>query len=655
MSDILPARPIVSLDAARVASHVLRRPDLADVISSRGLEEGARRIPRKHPPGVILGFDTDAFLAAVDKALAPNTAGYALQLRQHGQPIGFASSGWAKQPSDGAEGWDLPVRMHVASCSKFITAIAMTRALATHNLPPSTKIIDFLPGYWAKGPNIDKISFAQLMTHRSGFRVAGSDMSFPTMKALIAGGVLATDIDQYSYQNTNFAICRILLPVMENAIAKNATFPPAVEDQTWDLATVDAYAAYVSAHVFNPAGVAGPTLTHPDPDALAYTFPPASPWNSGDLTTELGGAGWHMSVDDLVAVAGAFRRAGTIMPPAAAQAMLDAGFGIDVIELTALGTLYNKNGRWGTGSGQSEQALIYVLPRDMELAVLTNSKVGVNDQFFRDLITNAYEDSIVPEFPVGFWIARHGLTAAHYQAAFNDYVGNHGMQLAVVSGYGGASARYAALWVKPQTAPAWEARHGLTAAQYQTIFNQLVAQGFQPVLVNGYASPAGARFACIFQKGITEAFEARHGLTPAQYQTTFDQLVGQGFVLDWVSAYDDSGQVRFAAIWRKHAGAPAWQARHGLTAAQYQAFFDQVVSQGFKPAVVCAYPESGQDHYACIFRKPVSAPAWQARHGLSAAQYQSTFDTLVGQGFRLELVNAVTVGSDDKFAAIWTK
>ena len=55
----------------------------------------------------------------------------------------------------------------------------MTRTLAAHNLPASTPIIDYLPTYWAKGPNIDKITFAELMTHTSGFRVTGSDTFYP--------------------------------------------------------------------------------------------------------------------------------------------------------------------------------------------------------------------------------------------------------------------------------------------------------------------------------------------------------------------------------------------------------------------------------------------------------------------------------------------
>ena len=71
----------------------------------------------------------------------------------------------------------------------------------------------------------------------------------------------------------------------------------------------------------------------------------------------------------------------------------------------------------------------------MELVVFANSPIGNPGQFFRDVVTNIYLDNIIPEIPVGGWIARHGLTAEKYQEAFNDYVGNHGMQLMDVSGY----------------------------------------------------------------------------------------------------------------------------------------------------------------------------------------------------------------------------
>jgi hypothetical protein len=71
--------------------------------------------------------------------------------------------------------------------------------------------------------------------------------------------------------------------------------------------------------------------------------------------------------------------------------------------------------------------------------------------------------------------------------------------------------------------------------------------------------------------------------------------------------------------------------------------------------VVSGYSDGAHDRYAAIFRHIAGAPAWQARHDLTSAQYQTTFDQLVGQGYRLELVNGYSVAGDDRIAAIWTK
>src|SRR5579862_9513599 len=180
----LPSGFVIDHSAAQ--AHVIAPQHTQSVTSSRGLEEGITKFaPRPVPAGVTLGFNTDGFVSVLNTALAANTAGYVMQLRQHGQPIASAQVGWAKEPSDGSESWAQSVRMHIASCSKLITAIAMTRTLAAHNLPASTPIIDYLPAYWAKGQNIGKITFAQLMTHKSGFRVSGSDTFYSIMKSQI--------------------------------------------------------------------------------------------------------------------------------------------------------------------------------------------------------------------------------------------------------------------------------------------------------------------------------------------------------------------------------------------------------------------------------------------------------------------------------------
>ena len=85
------------------------------------------------------------------------------------------------------------------------------------------------------------------------------------------------------------------------------------------------------------------------------------------------------------------------MSPAAAQTMLDNGFGIDLVGVsTPAGKLYNKNGLWHDAdvNGRTEQSLAYFLPEDMELVVLANSPIGNPEKFFRDVVTQIYVDNI---------------------------------------------------------------------------------------------------------------------------------------------------------------------------------------------------------------------------------------------------------------------
>jgi CubicO group peptidase (beta-lactamase class C family) len=272
-------------------------------------------------------------------------------LNENGAPIVTLEWNWAKEPQDGGEGWTPDTRQHVASLSKQPTAIAMTRLLNEKGIYPDTTIIDYLPDYWVKGPNVDQITFARLMTHTSGLNYGATSgpSDFEFMKEQIAAGT--THLGEFWYQNMNFELCRILISTINGNILPSAVWSgllSVVNDTLWDVATLSAYQAYVHANVFEPSGVTDPTLAHETDDALAYNFPVSgNGWNSGDLTTMAGGTGWHMTVDDVLNVMGTFRRAGTIMSAAQAQTMLENSFGIDWITQTQLGTFYAKVGGWG--------------------------------------------------------------------------------------------------------------------------------------------------------------------------------------------------------------------------------------------------------------------------------------------------------------------
>ncbi len=321
-----------------------------------------------------------------------------MRLQQHGSSIYTLVWNWAQTPMDASEAWTPDVVMHVASVSKLITAMAMTQLLNNKGISYDTSIAAYLPDYWEKGPNIGTVTFRELMTHTSGFSNGNAD--FLDVKAQVALGVPLAK--SYAYENTNFSLCRVLLPVIHGDIAVSAVFPPfpfappGLDDSLWDTTTISSYQKYVNANVFGPAGAEG-TFTWFPGCALAYTYPTSvKGWDSGDLSNDSGAAGWHFSVDQLLRIMGAFRRSGKILPTAQAQAMLDDSFGIDWIVQRPVdqALMYIKNGYWENNAGQAEQSVVFFLPDDMELVVLVNSPINATSSFLASIVQNAYTQNI---------------------------------------------------------------------------------------------------------------------------------------------------------------------------------------------------------------------------------------------------------------------
>ena len=98
--------------------------------------------------------------------------------------------------------------------------------------------------------------------------------------------------------------------------------------------------------------------------------------------------------------------------------------------------------------------------------------------------------------------------------------------------------------------------------------------------------------------------------------------------------------------------AQALQARHGMTSSQYQSEFNNLTSQGYRLVYVSGYTANNQERFAAIWEKK-SGPAWVSHHGMTSAQYQSAFNQYTNQGYRLTLVNGYTVNDQDRYVAIW--
>ena len=232
----------------------------------------------------------------------------------------------------------------------------------------------------------------------------------------------------------------------------------------------------------------------------------------------------------------------------------------------------------------------------------------------------------------GRWAARHGLDDAGYQDAFDQH-GREGYRLTHVGGYNaGGASRYVAIWEEGQGG-AWVAAHGMTVSRYQMWFNEQVAAGFRPTRVSGYRGRGQDLYAAIFEKNDGRRWAARHRMTSNEFQLEFQRMSDLGLRLVDVSGYHIGQQPRYAALWEEREG-PSWAARHGMNSAQYQKTFDEYARDGYQLVHVSCYRVNAQPLYAAIWEQ-ASGVAWRAAHGLTADEYQTRFEQLANEGFRL--------------------
>jgi hypothetical protein len=239
------------------------------------------------------------FSANIESALSGKVVGY---ISTVGSLAIVSQDGVARTPADSPSmPMDSDIRTDIASLSKVLTTIGALQSLEAHNLTIESKISPYLPPDWTQGPNIDTITFHDLLTHSAGFRVDGngSNTTYAVLKQQIENGVNLSDKSVPQYNNLNFAIFRELLPFMEGFNDPG----PAARPST----TAAFYINYMNQHVFQPLGIANAGC---DPAAvsqpmLTYPVPPigstkGTDW--GDWTLACGGGGWLLDAGELYKV-----------------------------------------------------------------------------------------------------------------------------------------------------------------------------------------------------------------------------------------------------------------------------------------------------------------------------------------------------------------
>ncbi|MEO7431926.1 MAG: serine hydrolase domain-containing protein [Dokdonella sp.] len=431
---------------ADVKAHVDAAKSFKDIVT----ESPDRRILQPSPavlakwkrlyPGPFrYNFKAEQFQELVSQKLDGKMMGYCIEVRQAGSRVVTCEAGNAQTASDRLAGWNRSTRQHIASCSKFMTAVALVKLLVEKKISYDSTLWQYLPAYWPihpdmKAENGSGLTFRHILTHTSGISTCAfsADNDFLLMKKVL--NCCIPFKGNFLYCNLNFELMRVLIAVLSGGVDRNLLhdmpspfssgpfgLPTANEhftewlnrDSIWNFLTTETYRRYVLENVFKPAGV-DYALFSSDLDAVpgypgrqvnnkafAYRYhgDSAAGWDSGNLENGAGAVGWRLSVKEMLDILRAVRRSGKILDAERAAEMCVQNFGIFKI-VTAKGDGYVHNGWWQDGNKRVEQAVQFLLPDDMEIVGLGNSSVDFD--VAGDKVGHGFQGEILDAYNLSF-------------------------------------------------------------------------------------------------------------------------------------------------------------------------------------------------------------------------------------------------------------
>ena len=243
--------------------------------------------------------------------------------------------------------------------------------------------------------------------------------------------------------------------------------------------------------------------------------------------------------------------------------------------------------------------------------------------------------------------------------ALRDAAAKLGYRFLSLSIYGQTSSPvYAAVMIKRPVVVAQRDWPLLTADQFQQTFEAQAKEGYGPIMIAATGSASDPCFAAVFQEfdpiPLTRLLlGSGDSSDPTTIQGMDAQARKQGLMLHWAASYGDSGNPRYAAIWLPDNDTTLWN-NDGLadSAATYQARFDAETSAWCRPSFVTL---NRDNQYLSVFVDREVGP-YVARHGMTPADYQTTFDTWTGKQFFPVCVQAAGSSAESaRFAALFVQ
>lgn len=350
----------------------------AYVITSAGVAYGAAEVFRTKSDYI------DRLVRILDDSLKGRDFGYSFVVMQRGVRVGAGQGGLQARAieASGAISVSTDSRMQIASMTKTLTAAAFLRLAAEKGIATTDKIVDYLPGNWEKGENFDKITFRDLLRHRSGITGSGdfcrngafSENNWTGLKSIAAKGI-GQQYGNYCYQNANFGLFRILIPAMLGYVFTG-------NDDTDNQETMQLYEGYMRTGLLERAGVmAWPILANAtERPTYGYDFPYTEGtygFNPGSFDAHAGGYGIYLSAHAAGRLYAALMGDGNfnVLTQAQKDTLLTKDFG-SFSTVTPNGRFSYHDGWWqinlGNGVYRGFRSLWMSCPDDIVVVMFTN-------------------------------------------------------------------------------------------------------------------------------------------------------------------------------------------------------------------------------------------------------------------------------------------
>lgn len=131
-----------------------------------------------------LSLSIERFNELLRHSLADSAVGWAYCIWHKGRPAFEAQGGYKITPTDKTNGvgvaFETSPRMHIASLSKSITALAIAKLVELKKLDSDAPVKNYLPSYWKFHPSFSQLTIRTLLAMKSGLNAPSISLLPPS-------------------------------------------------------------------------------------------------------------------------------------------------------------------------------------------------------------------------------------------------------------------------------------------------------------------------------------------------------------------------------------------------------------------------------------------------------------------------------------------